>query len=335
MVWSTFSLAQGVRAAVCLALTGRVSGITMAGHATLDSRSFRSTAVPYTAIMASHEAVSSLSPSLALGHFLAYVPSVPVTDDVLLFLPGSGQSCDDYSQLLETLAGSMRTLCLPYDNRTPIAGLCEGGDASCYPELRLEAYNGSFSDVPGNNIELRMASALAYLVRNDGGAWSRYLDASGRPLWSQIRAAGHSQGAGAAAYIGYIRELPRVVQFSGVCDMSDWTRRLGPPATPESRFFGFASSHDAMCPANRQVTAWRAEGALPGGARPLQLRIESNLTITSLGKSQTVISNILPPGCGPLFSIECGRKAHASTSKNTWPDHSPYADGLWQALCGV
>jgi len=330
-------------AALVLDLAGEVGGISLAKEfvASPNSASFRSIAVPYHAILAAREDVSSLPASLANGKLLAYEPSVPVAKDLLLFLPGSTQPCEVYSQLLETLAGSMHTLCLPYDNRNSVGSLC-GADGKCYPELRLEAFNGSFGGVPGNNIELRLASALAHL-RAEGAAWSGYLDAaSGLPLWRRIRAAGHSQGAGAAAYIGYRRELPRVVQFSGVCDMSEWTRKLGSPATPASRFFGMASMYDTMlCPLLAQVTSWQAEGALPESALPLSLSLKNSLNITSLGKSHTVLSRIPPPGCDASTAMEtladmvCKFKAHDSTALNVWPSHSPYADGLWQALCVV
>mmetsp|Transcript_58524 Transcript_58524/g.171211 ORF Transcript_58524/g.171211 Transcript_58524/m.171211 type:complete len:339 (-) Transcript_58524:39-1055(-) len=338
MLRSAVAVTPGMIAVLLLALTGRVNGVAFAREhlAPPKSGSFRSIAVPYQAIMASREAVSSLPTSLANGHLLAYVPNSPATSDLFLFLPGSTQRCEVYTQLLETLAVSVRLLCIPYDNRKMIGVLC-AGDSRCFPDLRLEAFNGSFDHVPGNNIQARLASALAYLARTDGGAWSGYLDAAtGLPLWSRVRAAGHSQGAGAAAFIGYQRELARVVQFSGVCDLSDWTRRLGPPATPEGRFFGFASSYDSLlCPVPAQVYAWRAEGALPEGSWPVQLGIGDSLAIRSLGNSHTVISSILPPGCTPEIDEQCDLKAHDSTALNMWPSHPPYADGLWQALCGV
>jgi len=300
---------------------------------------FRTIPVPYHAVAAAHERVSSLPGDTSLGQLLAYEPSAPANGDLFVFLPGSTQQCDVYSELLETTARSMHTVCLPYDNRVPISSVC-GDNNRCYPDLRLEAFNGSFFGVHGNNIESRLASALAYLARTDNASWSQYLNSStSMPTWSRVRLAGHSQGAGSAALIGYYRELARVVQFSGVCDRSNWTSSLGPPMTPPSRFYGLASSWDTLlCPSfTSQVLSWFAEGSLQGGDWPHGIGIRDNLTVANLHGSHHVLSYILPPiGCDMIkYNTTCDVYAHDSTAMNGWPGGSPYMHGVWQALCGV
>lgn len=305
------------------------------------------TSIPFHETLAPHEAVSDLPPQLALGSLVAVAPVRSTSnvaawsrasDELLAFLPGSTQCCESYSQFLETIGKRMYTVCIPYDNVVSVGTMCEG-KARCYPDLRMEAFNGSFHGVWGNNIQARLAGALTYLYHRDDGLWSRYLNYStGLPIWSRIRMAGHSQGAGAAAMIGYNRELARVVQFSGVCDRSNWTASLGPPATPASRFFGLASAWDTLlCPTfMRQISSWKAEGALPNNSWPLSLHVTANFTTTSLGDSHTVVSDIDIPGCDMAhFNQTCDMMAHDSTVMS-WPDMmSPYADGLWQALCGI
>lgn len=329
---------------LALLLCGQVGGYQIARIRTSGelggSASFRSISVPFESISVPHENASTLPANRALGSLLAYVPSpgLSVTDDLLVFLAGSGQPCEVYSQFLETMGGSIRTVCLPYDNIQAIGVYCVGRPR-CYPDLRLTAFNGSFGGVSGNNIESRLASALRYLHDHDGDAWKGYVDASsGLPAWSRVRLAGHSQGAGNAVLIGYYRELARVVQFSGVCDRSDWTTSLGAPATPPSRFFGMASAWDTMlCPTFLvQASHWRAEGLEQRDWWPVSLSMKANLSATDLGGSHTVISSVPIPDCDMRkFNTDCDMKAHDSTALNWDGMRSPYADGIWQSLCGV
>jgi pimeloyl-ACP methyl ester carboxylesterase len=68
-------------------------------------------------------------------------------------------------------------------------------------------------------------------------------------VWSRIAVAGHSQGAGHAAYIAKKYEVDRVLMFSGPQDYFDdlaqpaaWEKQPG--ATAPSRFFAFLNLHD-------------------------------------------------------------------------------------------
>uniref|UniRef100_A0A7S1MM99 Chlorophyllase n=1 Tax=Alexandrium catenella TaxID=2925 RepID=A0A7S1MM99_ALECA len=337
-------LVKGLWAVLLLASNARVDGLALQfgklhsfGH---QQAAFRLVSVPYRSIVAPPGDVAGLPAQYSLGELLAYVPSAPVTSELLVFLPGSGSFCGNYTQFLTTLGGHIRTLCLPYDNLDTIASLC-GLNNRCYPDLRLEAFNGTFAGVHGNNIETRLAEALTYLSQHDSSSWSTYLSMpSGLPAWSRVRLSGHSQGAGHAAIIGYYREVARVVQFSGVCDRSDWTAKLGPPVTPASRFYGFASRWDVTCPTNeQQLASWRAEGGLPPGIEPIHLHsfAEMQMSRLDLDGSHFVVSDFIPPGCElatMLHDEDCMDRAHQSTAENVWPE-APYANGVWQGLCGV
>jgi hypothetical protein len=71
----------------------------------------------------------------------------------------------------------------------------------------------------------------------------------GSPKWKRVIVAGHSQGAGHAAFIGKLFRVDRVLMFSGPQDYLDdlgepapWQARNG--ATPPSRFFAFLNLDD-------------------------------------------------------------------------------------------
>jgi len=334
-------------ALLLLALSSGVGGVSIArrGRHGRTRSGFRSVVVPYHVIAAPHTAISSLPANLSLGDLLAYEPNAPATGDLFVFLPGSNNTCKSYTQLLETVAGTMRTLCLPYDNLIPIVTLCDK-NTTCYQEKRLAAFNGTFDAVGGNNVESRLVSALQYLVRNDLGDWSMYLDhTSGAPAWSRMRLAGHSQGAGTAVIIGYFRKVSRVVQLSGVCDHANWTATLGPPITPGSRFFGLASSYDNVCGVvDWQIHSWSDEGVFRAGGKLKFMQDTDHVTLNTVVGAQTIVSDLLPPNCTKAMATSketkykittCTHMAHMSTAVN-WPDMtSPYAYGLWQALCGI
>ena len=102
---------------------------------------------------------------------------------------------------------------------------------------------------PANSILNRFQKLLVYLVKHDpGGGWGQFLT-NGHPVWSRIIVAGHSQGAGHAAYIGKLFRVDRVLMFSGPQDYMDNLHQPAPwlarkSATPPSRFFAFLNLKD-------------------------------------------------------------------------------------------
>lgn len=298
------------------------------------AREFRHMVVPYTAYAANRSEVSKLPTNHSLGEMFAYEPNTAKNQDLFVFLPGSWVHCGNYSQLLEAIAPSMRTLCLPYDNVNSMGNIC-GGNSSCWYEKRIESINGSFDGLKGNNVLGRLQSALEYLVQEHGASWGSYLGASGRPKLELVRISGHSQGAGASAMLAYENKVARVVQFSGPCDSSNWTQALK-SKTPAKRFFAMASADDWFCDwKHKQVPAWYAEGAVSESI-PLTLVNETSLTSFDPATSQTVLTRIKTPVC-QFPETACTRDAHDSTAVNKWvaPGRAPYAEGLWQQLVGV
>jgi hypothetical protein len=313
---------------------------------------------PFTQNETKRGAISDL-PDHATGTMLTYEPSAPENTDLFVFLPGSNVQCANYTQLLSTIGKSMYTLCLPYDNADPVGILClgTGFDNDCFYKARETAVNGSFKEIEHNNIEERLSQALKYLSWHKGFSnteWSRFLEKS-HPKWSKVRVGGHSQGAGDATMIGYQVECARVIQFTGPCDASDWPVKLAPPRTPGDRFFAFGSGNDLKClVAERQIPAWRAQGALEKGEEPIKVEHANGLLSAASsvrhGK-QVVVSYIQPPRCAHHEGTISGNMggdlvscAHDSVALNTWPGGEsgddtlkvPYAKfGLWQALLGV
>jgi hypothetical protein len=160
-----------------------------------------------------HSTSSRYTENNTIGAVTVYVPKKPVTQDLLVFFPGSYTPCSEYDPLLSVAAEQVRTICLAYDNLVTIASLANGSEWSdtmpdAYYNARLAAFNGSIESEPGNNLQARLHAALKALETDQPGAWSPYiLPDSPTPRWGAIRVAGHSQGAGAAAFISYMVEV--------------------------------------------------------------------------------------------------------------------------------
>jgi hypothetical protein len=293
------------------------------------TRTFRYTEVPYTYYAVDESEVSDLPEDLSLGQLLAYDPKAATNDDIFVFLPGSWVECSNYTQLLETSGSSMKTLCLPYDNLRGMTEIC-GGNSTCWREQREIATLGSFDGVDGNNIVMRLQSALTYMAESVDKSWGAYLTRSGEPNYKKIRVSGHSQGAGGAAYLGYTFEVARVVAFAGPCD-PDWPRHKR-SATPMSQYFAFDSSYDTMC-SNFQ-TNWENMG-LTSEEHPLAILTEDNLTAYDAGKAQAAVALIRSPLCDDDGFCN-PRWIHDSCAINQFVPPAPYArDGVWQKLMGI
>lgn len=292
---------------------------------------FKRVSVPYKFYAADRSEVSDLPQNLSLGQMYAYDPTQPRNSDLFVFLPGSWVECKNYTQLLETIGSRMKTLCLPYDNVKAMFELCST-DSQCWFEKRVDASSGDFDHVSGNNIVVRLQSALAYMKKEHGKEWAEYIPGPTELKYDKMRIGGHSQGAGAAAMLAYQNKVKRVVQFSGPCDPSDWPKAMH-SETPANRFYGMASWYDRFCDwETRQVPNWNNEG-IASDASPPALVTSGNLSSYDPANAQTVISLIQSPVCK---YDGCYRDSHDSTALDKWEeDKAPYADGLWQKLVGV
>ena len=183
--------------------------------------------------------------------------------DLLVFLPGSATSCEAYSELLLLAGEELHVLCLPYDVRI------------CTVDTPLEAYNGSFCGVDGNNLVARLVAALRFLSAWREPSFGQFLvaaetgdgDAQWSPLWERIRFGGQSLGANVAGLAALLQPLARVTLLSGMCSPeffwgSDPTATAGWPAarTLGDRVFAVANppGWDGICyPVHETIASWR------------------------------------------------------------------------------
>lgn len=140
-------------------------------------------------------------------------------------------------------------------NNTVIAVSCAHSlDPTAFDRYRKAIITGAeVSDKikvsPANSILNRFEKLLVYLAAQDAkGGWREFLK-HGKPDWSKIVVAGHSQGSGHAGYIGKMFDVDRVLMFSGPQDYMDELNKPAPwqtgaSATPPGRFYAFLSKND-------------------------------------------------------------------------------------------
>ena len=144
---------------------------------------------------------------------------------LLLSLGGTGSAPQDFRQFDE-LAASLgyAVIALDYPDQV-ISTVCrEHATADCFDLFRAEIVSGTpgspwVSVDPANCIESRLKKLLNYLVKASPKEWSNFV-IDGEPNWSQITVAGHSQGAGNAAYFSKLHPFERAILFAGPQDTS-------------------------------------------------------------------------------------------------------------------
>ncbi len=188
-------------------------------------------------------------------HLALYDPQVASNHRLFLFFPGTNDKAERSLDLDSTFAQrGYHAIALDYENHVITVICAHSQDATCFDRYREANMTGAaVSDKitvsRDNSILNRLNKLLAYLVKHDpDGGWGEFF-ADGQPDWSHIVAAGHSQGAGHAAYLGKMFPLDEVAMFSGPQDYLDdldrpapWLSR--PSATPQSRYFAFLNVAD-------------------------------------------------------------------------------------------
>jgi predicted esterase len=173
------------------------------------------------------------------------------TADLLLFMSGTGGAPASTSDFL-TIAAEQgyRTVSLAYNDVPAIVGVCpRDPDPACSAKVRQKRIFGDdvtrrIDDSPAESIVNRLTKLLITLDRDHpSDGWGQYLE-HGAPNWERIAVAGHSQGAGMAAYIAQKKLVARVIVFSSPWDfygrdlqLAPWVL-AGPGATPVDRWFG-------------------------------------------------------------------------------------------------
>jgi hypothetical protein len=188
-------------------------------------------------------------------HIAVYDPQAAPRHRLFLFLVGTRNKATSSLQIDSSFARwGYHAISLDYENNIIAVSYAHSLDSTSFGRYRQAIVAGdSVSEEiavdPANSILNRLQEMLSYLVKHDpGGGWGEFVS-DGKPLWSHIIVAGHSQGAGHAAYIGKLYGVDRVLMFSGPQDYMDdlhqpapWQERKS--ATPPSRFFAFLNLKD-------------------------------------------------------------------------------------------
>ena len=188
-------------------------------------------------------------------HLAVYDPRGAQAHRLFVFLPGTGARAEASLALDSAFANwGYHAISLDYENGVLTVACAHSKDVACFDHYREAIVTGApmsekISVDPANSILNRLQMLLLYLVKTDPeGGWDEFLEA-GRPAWSRIVIAGHSQGSGHAAYIGKMFRVDEVLMFSGPQDYLDdldepapWESE--PNATPASRYFAFLNVKD-------------------------------------------------------------------------------------------
>jgi len=207
---------------------------------------------------------ATVNPSITAhlsAHFVAMPDSAAGAQNKLfVMLPGTGAVPRFYRQIVRTGADrGYRSVGLTYPNDTAVIDLCAvNADPDCAGKVRREVLTGVdhsplVSVDRDNSIIGRLEDLIRYLnVAYPSEGWGQFLFA-GQLDWSRVTVAGHSQGAGHAAYFGKLHLMDRIVMFSGPSDLGSMNTTpalwLGlPNVTPESRQYGFTHTADELVP---------------------------------------------------------------------------------------
>lgn len=201
---------------------------------------------------------SSTNPSIErvhAPHVIAYNNQAPSKHKLILMIVGTGGHSTDSRAMDSVFAGwGYHVISIDYKNNVITTVCSPSEDSTCFDRFRQEIITGApVSDKvevdSTNSLLNRFYCLLRYLVRTDpAGKWNEFF-VGGKPVWSKVITAGHSQGAGHAGYLGKMFKLDRVLMFSGPQDYLDKLHQpgawqSGKSATPPSRFFAFLHVED-------------------------------------------------------------------------------------------
>ena len=290
-------------------------------------------------------------PEITLGlsdHYVWLDPTARGNPKLLVFMPGTNNVPASW-QLLGQEAARLgyHVIGLMYQNDVEVVGKCGGTadpssneDAECSRKMRLEILDGHDHDSPfvtvtlANSIDNRLAKLLAYLDREFAEeGWSRFLEEDGTPKWSQIAVSGQSQGAGQAALIGTIRQVDRVVMFSGPPDMyskpvngefviDPW---ISIGKTPASKYFALFHNRDHLVVGIRaNLTALDMERFGPP--------VQAELSAPPYGGAHILFSDLRPT----LGYVRPNPHQSTARDNNTplGPDGTPLLRDAWRYLLG-
>ncbi len=205
--------------------------------------------------------------------------------NLLVFFPPTGGTPAGSWPFIEAAAkAGYRVIGLEYDNAVSAPQICGANpEPACSDRFRQKRIFGNnvtndIDDLPAESVVNRLTKLLEYLdahYNNEG--WGQYLvhfPGGSRPDWSRIALAGHSQGAGVAAYIAKKEKVARVIVLSGAWDREEATKIwapwvVSPSATPPDRWY--AAYHQKESRAGAMKAAYEALQIPPDHVRVMTL----------------------------------------------------------------
>jgi hypothetical protein len=256
---------------------------------------------------------------------------------LLVFLPGNNNTPSGWLKLEQVGARlGYHVIGLMYQNDVTVVNVCRGSsDPDCSGNIHLEVQDGiDRSDLVtvtlANGIDNRLTKLLIYLdapVPNEG--WSRFLE-DGAPKWSQIAVSGQSQGAAQAALIGKLRQVDRVVMFSGPPDArvpEEADRWISIGATPVAKYFALFHQRDHL------VVGIRANLAA------LDLQLFGDPVMAEVNDPPYGGTHIVFTDLRPTLGYDAPNAPHQSTARdNNTPldaNGTPLLRDAWRYLLGV
>lgn len=188
-------------------------------------------------------------------HLIATPAAQQDRHQLLVMIPGTGGNADALPfRVFDSSFAAMGyyVVTLDYPNNVITTTCSKSEDSTCFDHFRQEIMFGTpVSDKvvvdTVNSLVNRLTRLLQYMAAKDV-RWKAFVT-KGQPRWDRIIAAGHSQGAGHAAYMGKQFKLRGVLLFSGPQDYlvnfnmpSRWQRESG--RTPVNRYYAFLHVRD-------------------------------------------------------------------------------------------
>ena len=215
------------------------------------------------------------------NNLVLFKNDVAKNSNLLVFFPPTGGTPANSWPFMKAAAkAGYRVIGLEYDNATSVPQTCgKNPDPACSDQFRQKRVFGDdvtkdIDDLPAESIVTRLTKLLEYLnTQHPDEGWSHYLTKD-QPKWSRIAVAGHSQGAGMAAYIAKKEKVARVIVLSGAWDRTEVTKEWAPwvtslSATPLNRWY--AAYHQKETRADAMKLAYVALKIPPDHIRVMTL----------------------------------------------------------------
>lgn len=209
------------------------------------------------------------------NHFVSVQTGRTLKNTLYVFLPGTYRNPTN-SKATSVKAASMgyHTIGLMYDNLVAGNPLCRTtGDITCHSRARREVIDGidrhpTVKVNAANSLINRLTKLLVYLNKTrPTQGWGQYL-LNGKPNWSKIIVAGHSQGAAIAGVIGRYYPVKRVVMISMIDFLDngkipDWVAM----STNKQKYYSITNSADELVPYPKVLKGWDVMGMAAYGGK--------------------------------------------------------------------